>query len=93
MNPLLIKPKCTEPYYTRTVLPIEECRHADIHRADGPHLIDSTEPYSRTVPRALLIYTGQMPLPPLLSPSVEECRLLIEECRHADICRADGPPC
>ena len=29
--PPLIKPKCTEPYYTRTVLPIEECRHADIH--------------------------------------------------------------
>ena len=28
--------KCTEPYYTRTVLPIEECRHADIHKADGP---------------------------------------------------------
>ena len=42
-----IKPKCTEPYYTRTVLPIEECRHADIHRADGPHLIEPkcTEPY------------------------------------------------
>ena len=31
-----MKPKCTEPYYTRTVLPIEECRHADIQRADGP---------------------------------------------------------
>ena len=25
-NPSLIKPKCTEPYYTRTLLPIEECR-------------------------------------------------------------------
>ena len=36
MNSLLIKPKCTAPYYTRTVLPIEECRHADIQRADGP---------------------------------------------------------
>ena len=32
----LIEPKCTEPYYTRPVLPIEECRHADILRADGP---------------------------------------------------------
>ena len=36
LPPPLIKLKCTEPYYTRTVLPIEECRHADIHRADGP---------------------------------------------------------
>ena len=35
-TPLLIEPKCTQPYYTRTVLPIEECRHADILRADGP---------------------------------------------------------
>ena len=34
---LLIEPKCTEPYYMKTVLPIEECRHADIPRADGPH--------------------------------------------------------
>ena len=54
-QPPLIKPKCTDPYYTRTVLPIEECRHADIHRADGPPpllLIEPkcTEPYyTRTV--------------------------------------------
>ena len=26
----------TEPYYTRIVLPIAECRHADIPRADEP---------------------------------------------------------
>ena len=40
LPPLLIEPKCTEPYYTRIVLPIEECRHADIPRADGPHLLN-----------------------------------------------------
>ena len=34
--PLLIEPKCTEPYYTRTVLPIEECRFTEIPREDGP---------------------------------------------------------
>ena len=54
MDPLLIQPKCTQPYYTRTVLLIEECRHADIPRADGPPtpLIKPkcTEPYyTRTV--------------------------------------------
>ena len=54
MDPPLIKAKCTEPYYTRTVLPIEECRHADIPRADGPPgpLVEPkcTEPYyTRTV--------------------------------------------
>ena len=36
MDPPLFKPKCTEPYYTRTVLPIEECRCTEIPRADGP---------------------------------------------------------
>ena len=49
MDPLLIEPKCTEPYYTRPVLPIEECRHADIQRADGPPPLlikpKCTEPY------------------------------------------------
>ena len=35
-NSPLIKPKCTQPYYTRTVLPIEECRHADIPRQMEP---------------------------------------------------------
>ena len=30
----LIKPRFTEPYYTRTVLAIEKCRHAQIPRAD-----------------------------------------------------------
>ena len=34
--PPLIKLKFTEPYYTRTVLPIEECRHTEIPKADGP---------------------------------------------------------
>ena len=33
-GPPQIKPKCIEPYYTRTVLPIEKCRHADIPMAD-----------------------------------------------------------
>ena len=28
--------KSTHPYYTNTVLPIEECRHPDIPRADIP---------------------------------------------------------
>ena len=48
----LIEPTCTEPYYTRTVLPIAECRHAEIPRADGPPLFEPrcTEPYyTRTV--------------------------------------------
>ena len=46
-TPLLIKPKCTEPYYTRTVLLIAEYRHTEIPRADGPPPIDPkcTEPY------------------------------------------------
>ena len=33
--PPLIEPKCKEPYYTRAVLPIEECRHPDIPRENG----------------------------------------------------------
>ena len=52
MTPLPIDPKCTEPYYTRMVLPIAECRCTDIPRADGPLPIDPecTEPcYARTV--------------------------------------------
>ena len=49
--PLLIKPKCTEPYYTRTVLMIAECRCPEILRAEGPPINPKcTEPYyTRTV--------------------------------------------
>ena len=32
----LIDPTCTEPYYTRTVLIIAECRHTELPRADRP---------------------------------------------------------
>ena len=51
--PLVIKPKCTEPYYTRTVTMITECRCTEIPRVDRhPLLIDSKfmEPYyTRTI--------------------------------------------
>ena len=36
MDPPLFEPKCTEPYYTRIVLPIEEWRHTEIPTADRP---------------------------------------------------------
>ena len=47
MAPVPIDPKCTDPYYTRTVLPIAKCRCTEIPRADGPSLIEPkcTEPY------------------------------------------------
>ena len=53
-TPTPSNPKSTQPYYTNTVLPIEECRHPDIPRAEIPHppLIDprSTEPhYTNTI--------------------------------------------
>ena len=32
----LIEPTCTEPYYTRTVLTVAECRHTELPRADRP---------------------------------------------------------
>ena len=41
MYPLLIEPECTEPYYTRTVWPIAECRGTQCHltpRANWAHL-------------------------------------------------------
>ena len=31
-TPLVIKPKCSGPYYTRTVIPIEESRHTETSR-------------------------------------------------------------
>ena len=43
------EPKFTEPYYTRIVLPIEECRHTEIPRADRPPLTNEA-----TVFRVLL---------------------------------------
>ena len=48
MDPPLLQPKCTEAYYTSTVLHREECRHTEIPRADGPPLLiepTCTEPY------------------------------------------------
>ena len=46
MAPSPIGPKCTQLYYTRTVLSIAECRHTEIPRADGPPIDPKcTEPY------------------------------------------------
>ena len=48
-TPLLIKPSANEPYYTRSVWPIEECRCTQCRST--PHMKPSTtEPYyTRTV--------------------------------------------
>ena len=32
-----IEPTCTEPYYTKTVLPIDKCRHTQGRQTPPPH--------------------------------------------------------
>ena len=102
--PSLIEPKCTEPYYTRTVLPIEECRHADIPGQMAPYnwaqvyralLHQDSTTYRRM---QTWWYTQSRWTPSLIKPKCTEpyytrTLLPIEECRHADIPRAHGPPC
>ena len=52
-KPPLIDPQCTEPYYTRTVLPIAECRCTKIPEQMVPPIESNVQ--SPTTP-------GQMPI-------------------------------
>ena len=96
----------TQPYYTRTVLSIEECRHADIPRADGPPALTNHAQVYRTLLHQDSItyrrmqtcwYTQGRWTPKLIEPKCTDpydtrTLLPIEECRHADIPRGDAPP-
>ena len=74
-------PKSTQPYYTNTVLPIEEWRHPDIPRADippPPSNPKSTQPYytNTVLPieewRHPDIPRADIPHPPLIDPKSTE---------------------
>ena len=104
-TPLLMKPKSTEPYYTRTVLPIEECRCTKIPRAQTHPPANQAKVFRALLHQDSITYRSmqtywdtqsrQTPLlmkPKSTEPYYTRTVLPIEECRYTEIPRAHGPP-